>query len=771
MKKYEKFLVRFIASVFAIYILFPIAHITSVIFTLTVWLLAISYLFGGYWLFNTDKNEKTILSIVAGIVFLFGIFPIPLAIQLEFFNDPPLFPLLTGLLALGLAVYIFWNRKNNKVSKDILFIFYRACVISVISFSFLYTPMSFKPFRTLLFALNKGDTPKTKYLFMIDYSYAFIEALGNNDCDAAIQFAIQSNQYGKQIIDINETEKLNIQNRDDLFFQLLNNKTAELSSDIERMIDEYEGEESLYNIGRTYAHLYEAYACKANSEFNIHNYKEALTSYITAYKYLTAVSIKQGDWKDKVTDALNDIATCYEKLNKVELAGSFYTKAIENHQKVNDNVDMDVTLAQLYSNLAHLFSIEHQFDYSNQILHMVNNFLLKKPEDTELKHNLIKNYQGLTTNYLLQDSLQQALFYIEKAENLVDKNSLQYCSVQFTVALCQFRLNQFEAAALTIKNCIPCFKKNNDNNLNLNIAECLIVQGYIELILGQFDDARKSLNRGLELTKQNFGTNNIKYANYLKTFADLDKMTGNYPIAAKQYQEALKIYNNQENTQRNAPTSILIGLSDLEIIQDDFLMAQKHADEAMEIASNINTLTSPNSTNILNQSAYVNYHLGNYNTAEKLYQDVLQINKDYNIQNATTTASSLNGLGLVEMNRNNFSKSHTYFQESLLLHQQIYSDNNPFTAVVYLNYALLNIVEGNLSEAEDKLNKSLEINRHFFEADHNIFADLFIAFGDLAKKKGRHNIAKDNYAKALNIYKIHFDDRHWKVKEAQLKLK
>lgn len=768
MKRYEKILTVIGAAFFAMQLLPNFAG-KSALFALTTWLLALSYFIGGYWLFNPKENKKYFLPITAGVAFAVSIIALPFIIRLRLDNSYYFFPILNGLLCIGLTIYSLINRKTKKIESNIKNIFKRAVVILAISSFFTYTPNSFKPFRHILIALNNGNEYLVNNLLMFDYTEEFEDALDKGDCDKAIEFALKANKSGKIWLGINEIEEQSADTTIELLNQLLQDSTTtKLSPEIENALKAFTNQNELYKISGTYKNLYEAYKCKANGEYDNNQFSEALLNYQTANKYLTACDHNSKYWDKEKSWALNNIAHCYKSLNKLTLADSFYVEAINNYKKVIDTADNG--LAKLYSNLAHSLSEELEFEYSSNLFQAANSILKKDTSNAENRKDLVTNYNGLAKNYLQQDSLENGLFFIKRAMKFANKGEAEYCATTLYYAVCLYRLNEYQKSDSVLKTCLQCYE-NQPKNDRQNIAECNLLLSQVNIALAKYDDARKYVNTGIEITTKNFGSNSSRYANYLKVFAHLNKIVGDYPTSEKQYNQVIEIYIRELGDKNNKLPSVLAGLADLEIILSNLNSAKQHSDNSLSIASSYIPLTYPSTTDLLNEAAYVNYCLGLYKPADTLYRKVITINDNYGLNSDATTAIALNGRGLIETARKNYKKADSLFQQSLVLHRQLFTDNNPMTAIVYLNYGSLCIQEGKFAEAEEKINKALTIDKQFFKSDHDIFADIYVAFGDIAKKKGQKEIANDNYKKALDIYKKKFNAEHWKIIATQRKLK
>ena len=758
MKRYEKLLI-IIVVVFSGLQLLPNFAGRLGFFTLTTWLLALSYLIGGYWLFNSKDNREYFLPIVSGVAFAVSIVAIPFITRLRLEDFYYFLPVPNGLLCIGLTAYLIVNRKTENITPSIKNILKRSVIILAISSFFTYTPASFKPFREILMVINSDSEYLVNNLLMFEYGEEYENALENNDCDKAIEFALKSNKSGKIWIGIQDNEEQRTGRKSGII-DTVTQKEGEAK--------EFTNQDELYQISATYINLYKAYKCKADGKYDDREFSEALLNYRIAHKYLTACDHRSKYWNEEASRSLSNIAFCHEALNKYTLADSFHVEAIYNYRKTIGTTDK--TLAKLYSNLASCLSEERQFEYSNKLFSAANAILKTDSSNNDNRKDLSTNYKNLAKNHMQQDSLQEALFFITKTMSLSKNTEMNFCSATLYHGICLYRLSEYTKADSVLKICLQCYKSQPKNDRQ-NIAECNLALSQVNIALAKYDEAKKYLQYGMQITTKNFGYNSVRYANYLKVLAYLNKIFGEYITSEKQYNEVVEIYSRELGRRNDKLPQVFSGLADLEITLSELDAAKAHSDSSISIASSFLPLIYTSSTELLNGSAYADYCLGLHKQADNTYRKVIRINNNYNLNSSATTAIAFNGLGLIETAKGNHKIADSLFQKSIKLHEKIFSDNNPLTAIVYLNHGVLCIQEERFAEAEEKINKSLKINKQFFKKDHDIFADVFIALGDLAKKKRQNKIANDNYKKALEIYKNKFNDKHWKVVATQKKLK
>ena len=744
MKLYEKVLIGIVTVLFGTQLFnFPG---NVVLFLFAIWLLGISYAIGGYKLFNPKDKTTLVISIFAGIAFAVAIVTLPFTIRLNLGFFCEISPIFNAAFLVVSVIYVYIKRKSKQaLLKDTKNIFIRSLIILVVTSFFAYCPISFKPYKKIVLALNVSDQYLVNNILMFSYSEDSEDAIKNGDCDLAIEYAEKANVCGKIWLGITPNE---------------NGYFLKEDSSI------------LWKIMGSYQDIYEAYKCKADVLYNEKKYDLALELYLKADKYLYIDSNPSTFYEIEKSYSINSIALCYRFLFKYNQADSLFLKAIDLYKLVKDTNDTKIAI--FLSNLADSYSAQEYYTYANEIYQAAVDIrlkgYLKDSSNTKNKKELVSCYIELALNFIRSDSLETVPFYLEKALQIGGKNDVNYCSANLYYSVYYYRMSKYLKADSIANKCIECYKKQLEPT-NQNIAESYLMLTKINITLANYKTAEEYLHNGIGITIKNYGTNSSRYANFIKVQAHLKKEIGKYEEAENLLYRVINLYATGLRGNNRKQFEVLSDLADLELILGKFQNAKAHSDSSLSMASIYSNLQSPGSTSLLNDAAYVNYYIGEYSVSDKLYRKTLRINNLFGLEHTASTAIALNGLGLVTTEKKKFIKADSLLRASLLLHKEIFGEDHPFTAIVYLNFASLKIKENKLLEAKEMVTKSLNINKNFFDDQHDIFADINIAFGDIAKKENKKKVALDCYQKALKIYLNKFDKKHFKVLLANQKLK
>ncbi len=728
-------------------------------FALVVWILALSYLIGGYWLFKPTSNREYFIPILAGVVFSLSLYALPFVIRI---NEEPVFKILTSVNLIfftALGIYLLIKRKSKTSLRPYKGIFIRSLIILIVVGFFAYGhPAYFKPYRFVVMALNKDN----KRIVSNVRAYIYLDRSDEarrGDCDSALYYAKKANLEAKIWLGLQPVDDTTHQKGSSVqSFEKDSTIGTDKPTDT---VDHKAYQDQIKKIQGTFITLYGAYKCIARKFYDDDEYEKALTYYLKADTALNCCEYDDDLWEVEKAHSLNHIALCYSNLDEYELADNLFVKAMKKYIAVKDTADL--TLALFVSNYGNTLSEQNLYGYSNNFLKKSIEILKRDSASDENKEYLISDYHRLISNHLAADSLDKARHYINETLKIVDKSSLQYCLTNIYKGIVEYHLSKFDHAESILSECLNCLKKVHDK-LAVNFIEARYHLAMTRIALAKYRQARNDLDSMKEIITGNLDRNNSPYTRYLKASAYFNKITGQYRQSESEYLQAIDLYIKEYGEGNGKLIAVFSGLAELEITLGKFRKAKFHSDSSIALFKYFNTeLNNPMTINSLIAAAKVAYLIGDFDVSDSLYHRVLSINSDFELNTSVSSASALNGLGLVMTDRKKYHKADSLFTGSLKLFREIFSDDHPFTAIVYLNLAQLKIHENKLAKARNFLTRSWEINKKFYDENHDIFADIYVSMGDLAEKKRKTEDAKKYYQKALTIYLNKFSDEHYKV--------
>lgn len=756
MKPFEKFLWAVLILSFCIR---PFASNYVFNFMMII-VLFLAYSIGGYWLFNTELPRRKLIPIASGLVLAFSIFIWPYAIRL---NEPSIFQkcciAANALLSLGLGALLVFSSRLNGIASNIKPIFLRSVVILAITSLFALEPYHFKPYRTLMTRLNHGNKYLMADLKMFDYEDGFIKAYRANDCDSALHYAELEHEAGREWLGLDERGF-----PDSIISELGNvglDSNSRKDPELRELLQKMGLFPDLWKIGGTYYDLWNAYDCKASNAYQLGQFDVARIYYLKA-DTITAPYFQKT--RDRSLTYYK-VAQCYDKLGDYGQAMSYLTQGIDiltQNKETNS-----VLTGQLYSEMALALAHIHQIDRSNYLYRTANAIYLSDSSDKHATEELASNYVALSQNLVLQDSMELAMFYIQKALSLEKAREFNYCTTLIYYGTYLTRINAYDKSDSILRDARECLKSNKSTGLSLAFCDYLI--GFVDVALARYENARSYISEAKNIFDKSGAAYTDQYVSCITLSAEVNKSLGDYHAATDDYSKALIILSAADSATAMRHAFILSSIAEIEIILDQIQDAKAHSTEALALSKPYLNKDIYSYNPLYNKLAYVSYAFDNLKAADSLYAKVLRINNS-NSYYTLSDAVALNGLGLNASRRKEYSKADSLFNKSLRLHRNIVHEKNPLTAQVYINYALLNIEQNKLAEAEEKLNKAQAIDQSFLSADHDVFGDIADAMGDIYRRRGDKIKARGYYQTAISIYKKKFGPEHSKLKNLQRKL-
>lgn len=757
MKRFEKIILLILALLFVLFLL-PISDSFQFVFMLVLFVVAMIYCIGGYWMLNSKDDQKTALPIIAGIGFGIAILGTIFPFNLQEYDILNYFPIPNAILCLVSAVYIISKKRKGIITKNLKNIFIRSSIILILSSFLIYSPITFTPFRKLLMVLHYENKSYSDNLLMFDYRHKAEKSLAKKNYDEAINYALKSNEAGKRW---NNIDEFSLDEIDETLarFKELSQFSEDIAPDFEESLKSILIANNLYYpISGTYSLLYKVYKEKAKYFFEEENYEIALENYQIANEYISLFDFPGEHWAAEKAWSYYDIAFCYNRMSEYEDAKEYYIKALEQYIDFVGREDVDFSL--LISEFAFLLYKMEEWQYSVDLLLSSNKILLKESLSPEIRRKLSQNYSSLISCYLFLDYMTDALSTAELYLACAEPKSVDYYDAQLLYSTVLYRLTEYEKAKDLATQVLS--SNHSHPSTNQQNGDIYFLLSKIDIALGKYNSAKENIIKRIAITKVNFGEFSVKYANDLMVLATIEKIAAHYKEAERLYDKARSIYLSHNLEYKLAELAVEKAL--LEIKLAHFHEAKANIDYAFDFIQTHYSFTLLPVANNLCDIAYVKYSLRDFIAADTLYRNILDTNyiPDHK---RVLEASVLNGLALIAMERTNYKQADSLFTQSIHIYTDKLGDNHPTTATVKLNLAQLQLKENRLDDAEKNLNHALEVYKQHFDEDHDLIADVYSALGDLAHKRGQKGNADNYYQKAHNIYQTKFDGNHWKLEK------
>lgn len=725
MKKYEKIiLILYFGLIFLQ--LFDLPGKISFL-NIGRFLLLLSYIVGGYWLFKNKDINNTFLLILSGIIIGVATYPIPSLIwvyKLDYYNYTPIPNLI--LLIILIILYL----KGKRYYKLILF---RSLLLGILTVFLTYTPVSFKPYRELLYAFNNGSPSIQSNMLMFDYTSIYKDALENKNFDVAINFATKAKDAGKDWLFVYDYDAN------------------------ERKLDSSQ----LWKIDVCYSNMYEAFSGKAEELSDLNQFSQALPYFLKANEALKKMNKPSRSWRISHAFLKHRTGQCYLELGNYQNSDSLFVEAINDKVTLDDSLDVD--LAFMYSNLAKSFSEQAGYEYSNLFFNQSNNILEEFTTDIKAQEKIVQNHIALIQNYFKTDSLFLVKKSLNRIYESIDSENKFYGNTKLLEGLFHYKEDNYIDALEDLNEALNAYK-NSTKKLENNIDQVNYLKSKTYISLGQFKEAKKSIKFSIESAKKRRGKGIQKYAMYLITEAEINNFEGDYVSSELKFEEGIQIYKNELGEDNNNLFTPYSSLAQVKLSLGKFEEAKYYSDESMRLFKYFELFETPNSSGLINNFAYINYFFHNYKTSDSLYNKTVNIHKSFGKVTSANLAICLSGLGLLALENRQFKKADSLFKLSLQMHKDIYTEKHPQTGILLTNYGQLKIEMNKKEEAKLMLEKAILINDLFLDKSHDAYAEIYFTLGNLYLKEKNNSKSKFFFEKAKKIYIDKFGKDYYKLK-------
>jgi CHAT domain-containing protein/lipopolysaccharide biosynthesis regulator YciM len=295
------------------------------------------------------------------------------------------------------------------------------------------------------------------------------------------------------------------------------------------------------------------------------------------------------------------------------------------------------TFPEYYPFYDELILLAKASDNVKQIEKFINN---------DKRNNLYKIYLSALLKYHSNN-------YREAVEILKDKNNFDET---YLLSYSYRGLGDFDQALQTIQKAETLLNAS-DNNL----AKVLVSKGSLFFLSGNYDEAEKLYQTGLEVAK-NFG-DKVEETKALINLAIIEDQKGIPDEAKLKLESALKNSLSIENKELEA--TVLSELAVSYTYSGDIVEAKNNYEKSLRIFKILNH--KERLSNLCANIASLYTQIGNYSAAMEFYNNGLEYAGD----NVVSKILNLRGLGDVYANLSNYSKSLSYYEEAKKLSQQI----------------------------------------------------------------------------------------------------
>lgn len=324
-------------------------------------------------------------------------------------------------------------------------------------------------------------------------------------------------------------------------------------------------------------------------------------------------------------------------------------------------------------------------------------------------------------------------------------------------------VNNSNTALTTIKLLIPQIE-----TVLAQAHTALDVKEYIEVIsiladaykrVGHYSRAEEILLNATALTKQEYGTSNIRLAHIHHTLGEIYYRQGRYGLSIEQLNIALDVKQQRYGAEhiRIVPTLHWLGKAKHKVGLT--VTAQKHLQHALAITKNYFTKYNQQAMELVYDLAKINYALGQDHVAKKLLEQSLMLAEKINGKDHIANARIKHYLGLVHHNMGLTRDAKKFLEEAFLAKIKHFGANHLKTA---RTMHALGRVYTDLHQpyfAIELMEHALKIHEKYYGLDHldnaNILYSLSAPYYQLSNRLKAHQLLE----LALLIKQRYYNER------------
>jgi tetratricopeptide (TPR) repeat protein len=268
--------------------------------------------------------------------------------------------------------------------------------------------------------------------------------------------------------------------------------------------------------------------------------------------------------------------------------------------------------------------------------------------------------------------------------------------------------------------------------------------------LGLYPEARKQLERALDLHRQVHGAEDPRTLNTMRRLGRLAVQQGKFADAAALFSQAMAIQRRVLGQEHRDTLASMNGLADVYSIQGKYAQAEALYQQILEIRRRVpgsggpETLASVGLANLY-------YVQGKFAQAEPLFSQDLETKRRLLGPEHPNTLISMTNLANVYYAQGKQEQAETLYSQSLENERRVLGPEHPNTLATMNNLANVYDALGKEAQAETLYSQSLEIERRVLGPEHLETLGTMANLANVYNAQGKHAQAETLFKQTLEI--------------------
>jgi len=243
-----------------------------------------------------------------------------------------------------------------------------------------------------------------------------------------------------------------------------------------------------------------------------------------------------------------------------------------------------------------------------------------------------------------------------------------------------------------------------------------IGQTYIDL--GQFPEARKQLERALEVERRALGAEHPKTLRTMSRLGCLMYLQGKNPEAEALLDRTLKVQRRVIGPEHPDTLKSMYYLAITYEEQSKFPQAESLESQTLEIQRRVLGPEHLDTTASMGELASIYHELGKYPQAEALDSQALEIQRRVLGPEHPRTLATMTSLGIDYQRENKYAQAEALDRQTLEIRRRVQGPEHPDTVSEMGNLASVYDEQGKYAQADPLHRQTLEIDRRVLGSEH-----------------------------------------------------
>jgi eukaryotic-like serine/threonine-protein kinase len=269
--------------------------------------------------------------------------------------------------------------------------------------------------------------------------------------------------------------------------------------------------------------------------------------------------------------------------------------------------------------------------------------------------------------------------------------------------------------------------------------------------LGLYPEARKQLERALDLRRRAQGGESPETLKTMSRVGRVVYFQGNYPEAEALLSQTLQIQHRVLGPEHPDTLTSMNNLAVVYTDQGKYAQAEALYTQTLEIGRRVLGAEHPDTLTSMNNLAIVYSDEGKYLQAEALYGQTLEIVRRVLGPEHPKTLKTMNNLANVFFWEGRHAQAEALYSRALQVERRVLGPEHPVTLTSMNNLAGVYDSEGKYAQAELLFSQTLEVNRRVLGPQH---PDTLSTIGNLSSvydEEGKYAQAEGLYSQTLVI--------------------